>query len=532
MELTHQVSTVILLLLAVVTLATVAQRVLIPYPILLVLGGLALSLVPGLPQVRLDPGLVFLVFLPPVLWAAAYFTSLRDFRANLRPITLLAVGLVLATSGVVAVVARWIMPGIGWPAAIALGAIVSPPDAVAATAIARRLHIPNRVVVILEGESLINDATALILYRAAVTAAVTGAFSVNEAFVQFVLASVGGVAVGVAVSFAMRWAFRVTRDSFTETVVTLLAPYAAWIVAERLHVSGVLACVAGGLYLRRYFSQAVGPATRMQALAFWEVLVFLLNGFIFILIGLQLSGLVGAVRGAIGPLAWRAGVVSATIIAVRLVWVPIATILPRLLSPALRMRDPMPGWKPVFLIAWTGMRGIVSLASALALPLTTAAGSSFPFREDIILVTFGVILSTLVLQGLTLPPLVKRLRLGDDETLEREELHARDRAAEAALERLDELAGASWAVDRHVDQLRTHYRQRRQRSSSLDAHDGSAQQAAAYRRLRSEAIGAERRAVIGLRDEGAISDEILHRIEQELDVEAMRIGAGERRQVT
>ncbi len=290
----HQLEIIIALLAAVLALATAARRVLIPYPIFLVLGGLVIGLVPNIPIVRLDPDLVFLVFLPPVLFAAAYFTSLRDFRANLRPITLLAIGLVLATTAVVATVARFVMPGLSWPAAVALGAIVSPPDAVAASAIARRLGIPYRIVTVLEGESLINDAAALVLYRSAVAAVVTGVFSLTATLWQFVLTSAGGVLIGLIVGWLVCWALRLTEDSLTETTITLLAPYAAWLLAERTHTSGVLACVAGGLYVRRYFSAAVAPATRMQSLAVWNVLIFVLNGVVFALIGLQL----GAIRAS------------------------------------------------------------------------------------------------------------------------------------------------------------------------------------------------------------------------------------------
>src|SRR5262245_2720605 len=288
----HQLEIVIALVAAVLALATAARRLVIPYPIFLVLGGLVISLIPNVPVLRLDPDLVFLVFLPPVLWSAAYFTSLRDFRANLRPITLLAVGLVLATTAVVAAVARFVMPGMSWAAAIALGAIVSPPDAVAASAIARRLGIPFRIVTVLEGESLINDAAALVLYRSAVAAVATGVFSLGDALWQFVLTSAGGVLIGLIVAWLVCWALRLSEDSLTETALTLLAPYAAWLLAERTHTSGVLACVAGGLYLRQGISAAVAPVTRMQAAAVWNVLIFVLNGVIFALIGLQL----GAIR--------------------------------------------------------------------------------------------------------------------------------------------------------------------------------------------------------------------------------------------
>ena len=528
----HQLEIIIALLAAVLALATAARRVLIPYPIFLVLGGLVIGLVPNIPIVRLDPDLVFLVFLPPVLFAAAYFTSLRDFRANLRPITLLAIGLVLATTAVVAAVARFVMPGLSWPAAIALGAIVSPPDAVAASAIARRLGIPYRIVTVLEGESLINDAAALVLYRSAVAAVVTGVFSLTATLWQFVLTSAGGVLIGLIVGWLVCWALRLTEDSLTETTITLLAPYAAWLLAERTHTSGVLACVAGGLYVRRYFSAAVAPATRMQSLAVWNVLIFVLNGVVFALIGLQL----GAIRASgihvdLGTLVRLGALIGLAVIVIRLIWVPLAVVIPRLVSRALRARDPIPPWPLVLLLSWIGMRGIVSLAAALALPETTASGAPFPFRGEIILVTFAVILATLVLQGLSLTPLIRFLELGEDRTLELEETRAREEAAQAAIAHLEQLSTTPWPRREDVERMRAIYTQRIRRSSPIDlGADGSAARAqAAFRRLRHETLSAERRALIALRDQGAISDEILHRLEQELDVEAMRIGLGETR---
>ena len=530
MESLYRLEAVVLLLGAVLVLMAVARRILIPYPIFLVLGGLILGFVPGVPPVRLDPEIVFLIFLPPILWAAAYFTSLRDFQANLRPITLLAVGLVLATTAAVAAVAHAIVPGLGWPAAFVLGAIVSPPDAVAATAIARRLRIPHRVVTVLEGESLVNDAAALVLYRAAVAATVTGTFAPGETLWQFVLAAAGGVAVGLTVGFVTREALHHADDSLVETAITLLAPYAAWIVAERVHASAVLACVAGGLYVRRGFSTAVPPATRIRARAVWDLLVFVLNGVIFVLIGLQLRAIRDA--GLIerpARLVMYGAVISAVAIGIRLVWVPLATAIPRLVSAALRRRDPFPPWSSVFLLAWTGMRGIVSLAAALALPLTTARGAPFPSRDEIVVLTFEVILATLVLQGLTLSPLIRRLRLGDDTTLELEEAHAREEAARAALARLDDLAQSPEAPREDIDRMHTLYTQRVRRASSIDpgADIESARAQAARRRLRHETLSAERRALIALRDQGVISDEVLHRLEQELDIEAMRIGLGD-----
>jgi Na+/H+ antiporter len=522
----HQLEAVILLLIGVLVFMAIARRLTIPYPIFLVLGGLALSFVPRVPVVHIDPDLVFLVFLPPVLWAAAYFTSLRDFRFNLRMITLLALGLVLATTAAVAAVARAILPGMGWPVAFALGAIVSPPDAVAATAIARKLNLPHRLVTVLEGESLVNDATALVLYRAAVVAAVTGSFVWSATLVQFVVAAVGGVVVGLLVGALARLALRYTEDTLAAIAMTLVAPYAAWVISERLHVSAVLACVAGGVYLRQAFSEITAPAVRMQSRAVWDLLVFVLNGVIFVLIGLQ----IGAIRetgmpGGLGHYVLKGALISATAIAIRLVWVPLAVVIPRLLSPSLRRRDPIPPRSHVVVVAWAGMRGIVSLAAALALPL------SFPYRNEIVLFTFVVILSTLVLQGLTLTPLIRLLHVSEDDTLQREEAHAREEAARAALTRLDELSAESWPRREQVDRMRDSYTQRVRHASPIvpGADEASARSQAAFRRLRHQALEAERRRLIELRDRGEISDEVLHRLEQELDVEAMRIGLGEAR---
>jgi len=534
MEGLHQLEIVILLLGVVLALTTIAQKIVIPYPILLVIGGLCLGMLPGLPTVNLSPNLVFLVFLPPILWAAAYFTSWRDFRDNLRPISLLAVGLVLATTAAIAFVARILLPGMGWAEAIALGAIVSPPDAVSATAIGRRLRIPRRVVTILEGESLVNDATALILYRAAVGAAVwgTASFSLGEALFEFVFAAVAGVAIGILVSMVGRWALCMARDSFTEIAITLLAPYVAWVLGELTHASAVLACVAGGLHVRQHFSAAVSPVTRLQGRAVWDLLIFMLHGFIFILIGLQLGTLRQAIpAGQLGLLLMTAVLISLTAILVRLGWVPLAALIPRWMSASLRARDPLPPWSNIFLIAWTGMRGIVTLAAALALPVMTAAGTPFPFRAEIILISFGVILATLVVQGLSLTPVIRALRLEADRGLEREEMLAREHAATVALERLDELSGESWLVGDQVERLRVHYSRQLQRfakGSAVDA-DCSMETGEAFRRLRHETITAERLSLIAMRNDGTISDDVLHRLEHELDVEALRVGIGERR---
>src|SRR5215510_2983193 len=534
MDSLHQLQTVILLLMAVLAFTTVAHKLIIPYPILLVIGGLVLGLLPSLPTIRLAPDLVFLVFLPPILWAAAYFTSWRDFRANLRPITLHAVGLVLITTAAVAVVAQTVMPGLGWAGAIALGAIVSPPDAVSATAVAKRLHIPHRVITILEGESLVNDATALVLYRVAIIATVSGAFALSDTLVGFVLAASVGIAVGLEVGVGTCWALQLTQDSFGEVALTLLAPYIAWVLAEQAHASAVLACVAGGIYLRQHFSMIVAPATRIQARAVWELLVFLLNGIIFILIGLQLGTLRDAVpSGELGPLILKGALVSGTVIVVRMLWVPLAAWVPRFLSPTLRARDPMPPWQNLFIIGWTGMRGIVSLAAALALPLTTVAGTPFPFRAEIILSTFMVILVTLVVQGLSLPLLIRTLQLQEDRSFEHEERQARERAASAALAHLEKMASADWPVVEDLERMRIHYGHRQQRyaQAGVSTPECTTEAAEAFQPLRHETLTAERLTLIRQRNDGTISDEVLQRLEHELDIEALRFGLGELRVV-
>ncbi len=381
------------------------------------------------------------------------------------------------------------------------------------------------MITVLEGESLLNDASALVAYRTAVALAVTGGgFVLTDAVGQFLLSSVGGVLIGLAVGALTVLALRFTSDSLVETAITLLAPYAAWIIAERAHTSAVLACVAGGLYLGQRLSALVAPATRVQALAVWGLLVFVLNGVIFVLIGLQL----GAIREAGLPaslttVVWQGLVVTATAIAVRLVWVPLALVVPRLVSPALRRRDPIPPRAPCCSSPGSRCAASCPWRPPSALPET------FPFRDQIILMTFAVILSTLVLQGLSLIPLIRWLALDEDRTLELEEERAREEAARSALARLDELVGEPWPRPQDVERLRAIHTQRIRRASSIDLGDceETAQAQAALRRLRHETLTAERRTLLALRDRDVISDEVFHRLEQELDVEAMRTGLGD-----
>jgi monovalent cation/hydrogen antiporter len=540
----QQIEIILGLLLAVAALATLAARLKIPYPILLVLGGSALGFVPGLPPVELDPELVFLLFLPPLLYVSAIFTSWRDFRANIRAISLLAVGLVLMTTFVVGAVVH-IITGIPWAAAFVLGAIVSPTDAIAATAVAQRLGVPRRIVTILEGESLVNDATGIVAYRVAVAAVVTGAFSVWEAGLQFVVGAAGGVAVGFAVGWLVVWARRhLSEDPSVQNIASLLTPFVAYLAAEEfphslwevlhelygvpgdLHFSGVLAVVTTGLYLGRKGPYIISSGTRLQGYATWELITFLLNGLIFILIGLQLRSVVEGLEDyTAGQIISYAVLVSLTVILVRMIWVYPATYVPRWAIRRIRERDPSPPWRSVSVVAWTGMRGVISLAAALALPLQTAAGAPFPDRDLIIFLTFCVILATLVIQGLSLPVLIRALGLEDDHIGEKEETHGRIQVAEAALQRLDELADEGWVREDTTERVRGLYTYRRNRFASRFDGDleGVEERSAAYQRLMVELLAAQRLRLVTMRDEGSIGDEVMHRIERDLDLEESRL---------
>jgi NhaP-type Na+/H+ or K+/H+ antiporter len=538
-----QLEIILGLLVVVVALATLATRLKIPYPILLVLGGSALGFVPGLPTVELDPELVFLLFLPPLLYVSAIFTSWRDFRANVRAITLLAVGLVLMTTFVVAAVVHAVTP-LPWAAAFVLGAIVSPTDAIAATTVAQRLGVPRRIVTILEGESLVNDATGIVAYRVAVAAVVTGAFSVWEAGLQFVVGAAGGIAVGFAVGWLIVWARRhLSEDPSVQNIISLLTPFVAYLAAEELphslwerlhdligvpadlHFSGVLAVVTTGLYLGRKGPYIISSGTRLQGYATWELITFLLNGLIFILIGLQLRSVVERLDiYSAGELIFYAVLVSLTVILVRILWVFPATYVPRWVSRRLRERDPAPPWRSVSIVAWTGMRGVISLAAALALPFQ-ASGGQFPGRDLIIFLTFCVILATLVVQGLSLPAMIRTLGLEDDHIGEKEETHGRIQVAEAALERLEELGAEDWVREDTEERMRGLYTYRRNRfASRFDGDpDGVEERSADYQRLMVELLVAQRQRLISMRDEGSIGDEVMHRIEHDLDLEESRL---------
>lgn len=523
------IEVVFILLAAATALAIVARRLGIPYPILLVLGGLAVGFVPGLPRVELEPDLVFLLFLPPILFGAGYFTSIRDFKANLRAITLLSVGLVLTTTAVVGVVAYALVPTLGLAGAFVLGAIVAPPDAVAATSVFRRLGVPRRAVTILEGESLVNDATALVAYRLAVVAVMTGAFSIAEAGLTFVAVAIGGTLLGLATGVAVSKLLARVDDPVFSVVITFLAPAAAYLPAERLGLSGVLATVAAGIWVGRHAPRSMSSSVRVAGVAAWQVLLFLINGTVFILIGLQLPTVLEGLGGrSTGELIGIAVAISITVILVRIAWVYPGTYVPRALSAGIRAREVRPPARNVFLVAWAGMRGVVSLAAALALPIVTETGQPFPERNLIIFLTFAVILATLVGQGLTLPLVIRGLRIAADGGDEHEEAHARMAAADAAVRRIEELA-AEWPDHLElIDALRAQYDHRArdiERHHSEGPADESEREQLEHRIIRSAVIDAEREALVTLRETGGIRDEVFRVVERDLDLEELRLEA-------
>jgi CPA1 family monovalent cation:H+ antiporter len=512
---------------AVSVLLIVAYHWRIPYPILLVVGGAALGFIPGIPDVQLDPDLVLVIVLPPLLYAAAFFSSLRELRDNVKEISLLAIGLVIFTMVGVAVVAHEVIDGMSWEAALVLGAVVSPTDPVAATAIASRVGAPRRYVTIVEGEALVNDATALIAYKFAVAAAVTGSFSMAEAGGRFLLNGVAGVAIGIAVGYVIAQLRKALDDAPTEITISLVTPYFAYLPAEALGVSAVLAAVTAGIYLGWRSPELITPATRIQAFSVWEILVFVLNAVLFVLVGLQLPGVLDGIGGlSTRSIVIDAAAVSLAVIAIRFLWVFPTTYVPRWLSHRVRERQGPLSWHFPAILAWTGMRGAVSLAAALAIPQTIGGGGAFPQRDLIIFLTYAVILATLILQGLTLPGIIKVLGVEEDGNLEQRESKARILAARAALDRIEELRDLDWVPDDTADRMRGMYDFRIRRFSARfdDEDDGAIdQQSYAYQRLRRKVLEAERAEIIRLRNVGKINDEIMRRIERDLDLEDTRL---------
>jgi CPA1 family monovalent cation:H+ antiporter len=515
------------LLVAGAALLILAGPLRIPYPILLVLGGLLLAFGPGVPKVTMPPEVVLVGILPPLLYQAAYATGLRELRRNLRPISLLAVGLVLLTTCGVAVVAHAITD-LGWAEAFVFGAVVSPTDPIAATSIGRRLGVPRRLIDIVEGESLVNDGTALVLLNTAVVAAVAGSFSVWNAGSHLAVNIVGGIAVGLAVGYPIRRVRRLLDNPPLEVTIAFLTGYFAFLPASALDVSGVLAVVTAGVYMGWYTPELTTVQTRLQGEGFWSVFTFLLNVLLFGLVGLQLRPVLDGLSGHGGwSLVGDAALIVLAVIVLRIVWVFPATYLPRWVVPGLSERDPSPPLRYPAFIAWNGMRGGVTIAAALIVPLRTDAGAPLPGRDLIVFFSFAVVLATLVGQGLSLPLVIRALRLEEDDGgAEEEETQARVRAAEAALERLDELEAEIWVRDDTAERLRGLYRFRIDRfnARSDPETDGKIEKRSAkYQKLRRELLDAERHAVIEMRNTGEISDEVMRRVERDLDLEVSRL---------
>ncbi len=512
---------------AVIGVVLIGRRLNVPYPIALVVGGLCISLVPGLPPISINPDLVFLVFLPPLLYAAAWFTSWHEFKTNLRPIFQLAVGLVLFTTISVGFAMHALLPQLPLAVAFAFGALVSPPDAVAATAIAHQVHLPKRIVTILEGESLVNDATGLVALRFAVAAAASGSFSLGIATLQFVWLVAGGIALGLSVGFVVAEIMKLIRDDSLVIIISLLAPYAAYLPADRLHVSGVLAVVAAGVYGGWRSPELLEASARLSAVSVWSLLVFILNCVLFIVIGLQLPQVVHAeTEYSTSQLIVYGAIASAIVIVIRPLWVFPGAWLPRLLSKRIRDHDPIPPWQHITIISWSGMRGVVSLAAALALPVTLGENRPFPGRGLVIFLTFCVILSTLVFQGLTLPWLIRLLGVKErkSEDIERE---ARLKIAHAALSRINKLAAQPNVNEAAVQRLTTIYQERinhfNDQVAATLGWSPDHERLLTTRRFWLEALDAERCELVKLRREHKIDEELMHQIENEIDLDETRL---------
>jgi monovalent cation/hydrogen antiporter len=517
----HIEAVIISLLVAVAFLSALATRIGIPYPILLVVGGLALGFAPGIPNVRLEPELVLVVFLPPLLYSAAFFANLRELRADARSITLSSTVLVVVTAAAVAVTAHALVEDLPWAVAFALGAIVAPTDPVAATQILRRFDVPRRTVTIIEGEALINDASALVLYRIAVGAIGGGAFSLLEAGLSFIASAAGGVAIGLVVAVVIREVRSRLDDPPVEITISLLSGYAAYIPADAIGASGVVAAVTTGIAIGWWAPGIASPAVRQQGFALWSLLTFLLNAILFVLIGLQLPAILDGLSGqSPGFLLETAAAISGVVIVTRLVWAMVMPHVIRALDRRPRQVARRVGWRPRMVSAWSGMRGAVSLAAALALPATT------PQRDLLIFITFGVIFATLVLQGLTLPALIRALHIERDDAEELEELRARFAATQAALTRIEELGAEEWTRDDTIERMTAMYDYRRRRLKARAGKiedDGYEDRSQSYQRIVREVLEAQRAAVVALRNDGTISNDVMHRIERELDLEDERL---------
>jgi CPA1 family monovalent cation:H+ antiporter len=530
----------IAVLFAAAVLIRLADLISIPYPIVLVVGGVAIGFVPGLPPIKLEPQAIFLVFLPPLLHASAFNASPQELRAATAQLVSLTFALVLVTMGAVAVVSHAVIADLSWPAAFVLGAILAPTDPVSASAAFSRMGVPERVALAVEGEAMLNDAAALVAYKVAVAAVVAGTFALGSAVLQFVVSVVGGVAVGLAVGWIGMRVQRRLADVPLAIFLSVLFAYGAYIGAERLgilaedngvtwlHPSGVLATVTAGLWYGWHSHEMFDADTRLSAIAFWQVLVFGLNATLFVLLGLQFEDVYDNRQS--GDLLVDVAIVSLVVIVVRLAWQAVPPLLGRVLAPV-RRADTGADWRERLVVGWSGMRGAISLAAALSLPNALDSGADFERRGLLIFVTVGVIAVTLVGQGLTLPLLMRLLGLSGTREWSPDEAIARLEAAQAALDRLDELEREERITDERLRRMRELYRARFRRCMAVIGGDGEEARAASrepierYSELRRELIGVERDAILGLRNEGRLKPDVMREIQRDLDLEEARLPA-------
>ncbi|WP_221392456.1 Na+/H+ antiporter [Dyadobacter sp. NIV53] len=518
------------LLLVVLILIMVSNKLGISSAIFLVIAGSLISLIPGVPALRLEPELLFIVILPPLLYRAAWNTCWKDFWANRRPISLHGFGLVVVTAGGIGLLTHFLIPNFSLALGFLLGSIVAPPDALAATSVLQQLKIPKRIVTILEGESLVNDAASLILYRFAVAAVVSGQFSLGEASTEFIFASLSGIGIGCGIAAILYLVHRfLPTNASIDTVVSVASPYLMYLTAEKLEASGVLAVVSGGFFLSYHSSKTLTSQARLQMLGVWETLVFVLNGVVFIVVGLQLPLIVEKLGDISLPKAILLGfAISVVVMLIRMLWIFPATYLPRFFDKKLRKNDPYPGWQSVFLMGWCGMRGIVTLASALTIPLLLADGTTFPFRSLILFEAFTVIIFTLVFQGLSLPYLIRRLGImvPAKEEIENSELvtHLAGIALGRIMDNYGEEALGCAPFVRQREKYERLAKVRVRDSVNDPDKPGSPLTLEKYHQMKREIIAVRREELSKLRSRNIYSDELIRRKEFELDLEQISIG--------
>lgn len=524
----ENITIIIILLFGIAFLGILSKKYKFPFPIVLVLSGVVISVVPGLPVIALNPNIVFVIFLPPLLYYAAWYTSWHDFKGSIRPITLAAIGLVLFTTAAVAAVAHWLIDDISWPLAFLIGAIVSPPDAVAATSITKGLGLQPRLITILEGESLVNDASGLIAYKYALAAVMAGNFIFWEAGLNFFIAASAGIGIGLAIGYAMYIIHKkFVCDPIVEVTLTFLTPFASYLLAEHFHFSGVLAVVTTGLYLSFRSGQILTHQSRVMGTTVWEVVTYILNGLIFVLIGLQLRQVIAGIgEYPLASLALWGIIISFIVIIVRFLWVVPAAMLPRFLSEKIRkdVIDP----RNLVIFGWAGMRGVVSMAAALALPLTLSDGSPFPQRNLIIYLTFCVILSTLVILGLTLPWLIRKLKV-EPYSIYAEEYEVRNLVVSQTITHIEE--NLSLLQDDLLQNIKSKYEVKYNRLQKTDLpanYFGKGEILPGnifneFTRLQIDLINIERGKIEQLHRNGTANEEVLRKIEKELDLEETRL---------